>query len=81
MVKIDKRLKGVGDKGENFLLFVKKKGQTKIADTLVVVERAGDELQALHLTKGCWVSKHVDVLKQSKQERSKQKERQVKQRF
>ena len=80
MVKIDKRLKGVGDKGENLLLFVKKKGQAKIADTLVVVERAGDELQALHLAKCCWVSKHVDVLKQSNQEQSK-KERQVKQRF
>ena len=64
-----KRLKGVCHQRQNLLLLVEKKSQAKVADTLVVVERAGDEFQALHLAKRCRVSKHVDVLQREQTKR------------
>ena len=62
-------MKCVCHQRQNLLLFVEKKSQPKVANTLIVVERASDEFQALHLAK-CWgVSKHVDVLQKAIQKK------------
>lgn len=58
----NKLLQRVCDESDDLLVLIEKEHQSQVANTLVTVKRADDQLQALHLTERCRVSKHMDVL-------------------